>query len=140
MRWNWKVWAKILLTVIGILIGLLVDLGWKEISSGYKRNFQNSVKLDVFQSNIVLTRDTDLVQDMEREYRTLMESNVVWTPYWNSTEAIVDSKPVSGIISVAEVPLVRILVNCSCKSPQYLLRGIFSPPGMSLLHSVSLIF
>lgn len=125
-----------LVTAGFILVGVLIDLGWKEISSGYKRNYQNVNKLDEFQSKIELQESQLIFHQMEKEYRGLLESDSNWIPYWNSTEGIVDSKPLSGLIYITEVPMVRIRANCSCNSPQTLLRQIFSTAGMLLLQSV----
>jgi hypothetical protein len=121
-----------------IFIGLLVDLGWKEISSGYKRNFQNQTLLDDFQPKVELRSLDFLIHEAEEEYRRLMTSTSQWITYWNSTEAIIDSKPLSGSISITEVPLIRIRANCSCQSSQQILKQLFSPRGFHLFHSVFL--
>jgi hypothetical protein len=142
MKFSWQLFGRIFLMISCIFLGLLIDLGWKEISSGYKRNFLNQAQDlpmdDVFLPKIQLRSQSEMIQEAEEEYRKLTSSSSRWVSYWNTTDAIVDSKPLSGSISVTEIPLVRIRANCSCQSPQQTLKQLFSPQGLHLLHSVTL--
>lgn len=168
---------KIFVTVSCIFLGLLIDLGWKEISLGYKRNYQTKygnrngsgngneahgsleepqspqqrLGLLSFHSQIEWKGNHEMMfQEIHQEFQSLLMSSELesdtntardWIISWNQTdEAVIDSKPLSGVtipMSVTEVPLVRIRVNCSCRNPQELLNKFFSPSGLSLLHMVS---
>jgi hypothetical protein len=44
MNWrNWRFFGKVFVTVSCIFLGLRIELGWKEVSFGYKRNYQSNV-------------------------------------------------------------------------------------------------
>jgi hypothetical protein len=151
MNWrNWRFFGKVFVTVSCIFLGLLVELGWKEISFGYKRNYQSNVTFDHHEQQQAVSsfhsrvqwkqNDSWIFEEIEREFRSLVSCESDWILSWNSSEAIVDSKPLSGAaisMSVTEVPLVRIRINSSSQNPQHLLNKLFTPQGLSLLHLVS---
>ena len=130
--------------MIFILIGLFIDLGWKDISLNYQKIFQNQTIIHKYQPILSIKESTinlkEIIEGIEEEFNRMIELKNGWVLNWNdsSQSRRIESQPIyDHNYIISNNPIIKLTINCSCENPQSILKKILKHEGLLSLHPVN---